>query len=460
VTLPTQSPAIVLDKVSHFYGQGTLRKQILFDICAEIRTGEIIIVTGPSGSGKTTALTLVGALRSTQEGSIRVLDQELNGASVKTLERIRKCIGYIFQSHNLLDALTASQNVQMSLLLHEGSSRRKMRQRAIEMLEAVGLGEYVDKYPAHLSGGQRQRVAIARALVSHPRIILADEPTASLDKQSGRDVVDRLQVLARQHGVTVLLVTHDNRILDIADRIFHLEDGRLVSFTNAVISNTRHMMSMLAQNQRKGDLVQQVRDMPAVQFTELLQHVTQEAEEFLKVIEMSENDAFQSMLEQFLEAFTLKIGQILDADRSSVFLVDHEHQQLSLKIAEEQDGKPIDIRIPIQTGIAGYVARTGQTLNVPDAYKEPHFNPDADKQTGYRTRSVLCVPIKDHEGRVFAVAQLLNKKGDGRPFPPEDEERFREFMKPVGVILESWWQMSRGEVREPQPSVSRPQATP
>ena len=103
MTVSTQTPAIILNKVSHFYGQGALRKQILFDICAEIRAGEIIIVTGPSGSGKTTALTLVGALRSTQEGSIRVLDQELNGASAKTLERIRKNIGYVFQSHHLLD---------------------------------------------------------------------------------------------------------------------------------------------------------------------------------------------------------------------------------------------------------------------------------------------------------------------------------------------------------------------
>jgi len=438
-----QDRAITLEKVSHSFGQGALRKQILFDICVEIRSGEIIIVTGPSGSGKTTALTLVGALRSAQEGSVRVLNQELNGASARTLEGVRKSIGYIFQSHNLLNALTATQNVQMSLLLHGGSSKQRMRKRAIEMLESVGLGEHLDKYPDSLSGGQRQRVAIARALVSNPRIILADEPTASLDKQSGRDVVDLMQKLAKQQGVTVLLVTHDNRILDVADRILHLEDGKLASFTDAVISNTRNMMSMLAQNQRKGDLVRQVRDMTPEQFAALLQQVTNEAQEFLRVVEMSENDAFQSMLEQALEAFTFKIGQTLEADRTSLFLVDHENQQLWMKIAQQTGGEPVDIRIPLNTGIAGRVATTGELLNAPDAYLEPAFNPEVDKRTGYRTKSLLCVPIKDQSGRVIAVAQLLNKGGDGRPFPREDEERLREFMQPIGVILESWWRMSQ-----------------
>lgn len=440
--MENSEPAIVFDQVCHTFGQGALRKQILFDICVEIQPGEIIIMTGPSGSGKTTALTLAGALRSCQEGSLRVLGQELNGASAPTLEGLRRNIGYIFQSHNLLDALTASQNVQMSLMLHGGRSSAEMRKASIEMLEAVGLADHVDRYPDRLSGGQRQRVAIARALVSQPRIVLADEPTASLDKQSGRDVVDIMQRLAKQQGATVLLVTHDNRILDVADRILHLEDGRLASFTDAVISNTQHMMSMLAQNQRKGDLVRQVRDMSSEEFAQLLQQVTNEAQEFLRVVEMSENDAFQSMLEQALEAFTYKIGQTLDADRTSLFLVDHENQQLWMKIAQQAGAEPVDIRIPINTGIAGRVAMTGETLNVPDAYQEPAFNPEVDKQTGYRTRSILCAPIKDHTGRVFAVAQLLNKGGDGRPFPPEDEKRFREFMRPIGIILESWWRMS------------------
>ena len=220
--MATEAP-IAIDSLNYFYGSGALRKQILFDVTTEIREGEIVIVTGPSGSGKTTLLTLAGALRSAQEGSLRVLGRNLNGASANVLESVRKEIGYIFQAHNLIEALTARQNVEMALYLHEHKSKRSVRKKADAMLEAVGLEDHANYHPADLSGGQRQRVAIARALVSEPRIILADEPTASLDKKSGRDVVDRIQSLARNQGVTVLLVTHDNRILDVADRIAHAE---------------------------------------------------------------------------------------------------------------------------------------------------------------------------------------------------------------------------------------------
>jgi putative ABC transport system ATP-binding protein len=244
---------IAVEGLSHHYGSGELRKQILFDISTSIEAGEIVIVTGPSGSGKTTLLTLVGALRSAQEGSLRVLGQELRGASASTLESVRKQIGYIFQAHNLIEALSARQNVEMALRLHGGTAT-SIRDRAEQMLTAVGLGERMGHHPSQLSGGQRQRVAIARALASEPRIVLADEPTASLDKESGRDVVDRIQVLAREQGVPVLLVTHDNRILDVADRIVHLEDGRLHSFRDAVLASNQHLMGLLAKNMRREDM--------------------------------------------------------------------------------------------------------------------------------------------------------------------------------------------------------------
>lgn len=222
------SPIIAIDNVSHYFGTGRLRKQVLFSINTEIQPGEIVIMTGPSGSGKTTLLTLIGALRSTQEGSMRVLDQELRDAPNSQLTALRRNIGYIFQAHNLLNALTARQNVQMSLELHALSDKQR-RTQAEEMLEAVGLKDWANYYPHELSGGQKQRVAIARALASHPKIVLADEPTAALDKKSGRDVVEIMQRLAQQQGSAILLVTHDNRILDVADRLIHLEDGELSS---------------------------------------------------------------------------------------------------------------------------------------------------------------------------------------------------------------------------------------
>jgi putative ABC transport system ATP-binding protein len=220
-------PVISITNLDHYFGTGQLRKQVLADINLEINAGEIIIMTGPSGSGKTTLLTLCGGLRSAQSGSLKVLGQEMCGASSKQLTIARREHGYIFQAHNLHESLSAVQNVKMGLEIHPEVSISEMNRRSIEMLELVGLGERVNYYPENLSGGQKQRVAIARALVSQPKILLADEPTAALDKQSGRDVVELMQKLAKEQDCTILLVTHDNRILDIADRIVYLEDGRL-----------------------------------------------------------------------------------------------------------------------------------------------------------------------------------------------------------------------------------------
>ncbi|MFO8040014.1 MAG: DevA family ABC transporter ATP-binding protein [Sodalinema sp.] len=222
-------PAISVKHLNHYFGQGELRKQTLFDINLDINPGEIIIMTGPSGSGKTTLLTLIGGLRSVQEGDLTVLGRQLGGASSEQLTLARRHNGYIFQAHNLHHSLTAKQNVQMALELDSNLSREEMKQRASTILKRVGLGDRLDYYPDSLSGGQKQRVAIARAIVNHPAMILADEPTAALDSHSGRDVVTLLQELAQEEHCTILLVTHDNRILDVADRIVSLEDGRLLS---------------------------------------------------------------------------------------------------------------------------------------------------------------------------------------------------------------------------------------
>jgi putative ABC transport system ATP-binding protein len=221
-------PAIKVQNLSHYFGHDRLTKQVLYDIDLEINTGEIIIMTGPSGSGKTTLLTLVGGLRSAQTGSLQILGHELYGATPQALTAARRHHGYIFQSHNLHSSLTALQNVRMGLELHPTYSTTEMNDRAAEILATVGLSDRVNYYPDDLSGGQKQRVAIARALVSYPQLVLADEPTAALDSKSGRDVVTLMQKLAKEQGCTILLVTHDNRILDIADRIVNLEDGRLI----------------------------------------------------------------------------------------------------------------------------------------------------------------------------------------------------------------------------------------
>jgi putative ABC transport system ATP-binding protein len=221
--------AISIKGLNHYFGHDQLKKQVLFDIHLDINVGEIVIMTGPSGSGKTTLLTLVGGLRSAQSGSLQVLDQQLFNATAKQLAHARRQHGYIFQAHNLHGSLTATQNVRMGLELHPKYSIAEMKTRSTEILDQVGLGDRLNYYPDNLSGGQKQRVAIARALVSYPKLLLADEPTAALDSRSGRDVVNIMQALAKEQSCTILLVTHDNRILDIADRIVNLEDGRLTN---------------------------------------------------------------------------------------------------------------------------------------------------------------------------------------------------------------------------------------
>ena len=228
MTRPSSSPAVIQAAgVCHSYGQGGMRRQVLQGISLTIQPGEVVLLTGPSGCGKTTLLTLIGALRSVQEGQLDVLGVPLRGASASQRRRVRRRIGMIFQGHNLLRCLTAQQNVQMGADLLPQRSYGTRRALAREWLRAVGLGDQLQKLPHDLSGGQKQRVAIARALAAQPELLLADEPTAALDGRTGREVVELLRRLAREQGCGVLMVTHDPRILDVADRLLEMEDGLL-----------------------------------------------------------------------------------------------------------------------------------------------------------------------------------------------------------------------------------------
>jgi putative ABC transport system ATP-binding protein len=219
---------VQVNTLNHFFGEGELRKQALFNNQLEVRRGEIVIMTGPSGSGKTTLLTLIGSLRTVQEGSLRVLGNELCGATTEQIVRLRREMGFIFQAHNLFESLTAYQNVNMAAEL-QGMDPMIADGRIKSLLTRLGLGERIHYKPKSLSGGQKQRVAIARGLVHKPRLILADEPTAALDEKSGREVVTLFQELARDEGCTIIMVTHDNRILDVADRIVNMVDGHIKS---------------------------------------------------------------------------------------------------------------------------------------------------------------------------------------------------------------------------------------
>jgi putative ABC transport system ATP-binding protein len=233
---------IQVTDLQHSYGSGDAEKQVLFNNHLSIPAGEIVIMTGPSGSGKTTLLTLIGTLRSVQQGSLKIMGQELNGLSAAKIVNLRQEIGFIFQAHNLFESLTAYQNVRMSTeLLSKNEKESGPEIKAI--LKRLGLGERIHYKPKNLSGGQKQRVAIARGLINRPKLILADEPTAALDAESGREVVTMFQELASQTGCTILIVTHDNRILDVADRIVNMVDGRISS--NVMVQRSSTLCSII-----------------------------------------------------------------------------------------------------------------------------------------------------------------------------------------------------------------------
>jgi putative ABC transport system ATP-binding protein len=235
--------AVEVRHLEHWFGAGEARKQAIFDVSLAVEAGSLTILMGPSGSGKTTVLTLMGCLREVQAGSVQLLGEELLGASARLQEALRRRLGFIFQAHNLHESLTAKQNVLMGLEVHGRGNGSAQERAATHMLELLGLGHRIDYLPENLSGGQKQRVAIARALVSNPEMVFADEPTAALDREAGLQVVQMLKALGRERGITTVMVTHDNRILELADRIVTLEDGRIVDDTDTRHSSDRHLAS-------------------------------------------------------------------------------------------------------------------------------------------------------------------------------------------------------------------------
>lgn len=218
-------PVIECRGLSHVFGTGEAAARVLAGIDLTVAEGEFVALKGASGSGKTTFLTLLACLREVQAGEVRLLGERVDGASAARRQAMRARLGFIFQAHNLHPALTAMQNVRMGLELH---GARQWREAAAHLLGLVGLGDRLDHLPDKLSGGQKQRVAIARALISNPEIVFADEPTAALDQTASLLVVRMLKRLGVERGTTTVLVTHDNRILELADRIVTLKDGRIV----------------------------------------------------------------------------------------------------------------------------------------------------------------------------------------------------------------------------------------
>lgn len=222
------SLAIECRDVKKTYGEGVTAYQALKGVDFVAEPGEFVMLSGPSGSGKTTLLSILGCVLTASSGLVKLFDQDISRAEESDLPGLRlSYVGFVFQAHNLLASLTATENIGMLLELR-GYSAKAAKAEAHKLLGEVGLGDKFESKPGDLSGGQRQRVAIARALAGAPPILLADEPTAALDAQNGLAVTETLRALARDHGHTVVVVTHDNRIFHLADRIVHIEDGLIV----------------------------------------------------------------------------------------------------------------------------------------------------------------------------------------------------------------------------------------
>ena len=221
------SSAISVRNVTKEFVEGPNRVRVLHGVDFDVEQGEVVLLMGPSGSGKTTLLSIMGCILRPTSGSVQIAGSEVATLSERELPAIRlQNIGFIFQGFNLFPTLTVGENVELALDL-KGIRGSKAKEEADWLLEQVGLAAKRDSFPSDLSGGQKQRVAIARALSGSPGVILADEPTAALDSQSGRNVMEMMRDLARKHGRGVVVVTHDSRVTEFADRIVHMEDGRI-----------------------------------------------------------------------------------------------------------------------------------------------------------------------------------------------------------------------------------------
>jgi putative ABC transport system ATP-binding protein len=233
------TPILEFDDVVKSFGAGLTEVRALRGITLSVADGEFVAVMGPSGCGKSTLLHLAGALEAPSAGSVRVAGRELAGLGAAERSELRRNdVGYVFQRLNLIPSLTAIENVMLPVEL-TGGSQRNARQLAIEALSTVGLNQQLDRYPDDFSGGQQQRIAIARAIVGERRLLLADEPTGSLDTASGDEVIELLAALPKEHGTAVVLVTHEPRFASWADRFVFPRDGRVVDDAGVSVGATR-----------------------------------------------------------------------------------------------------------------------------------------------------------------------------------------------------------------------------
>jgi energy-coupling factor transporter ATP-binding protein EcfA2 len=314
---------------------------------------------------------------------------------------IRQRLGFVFQHHHLLQSLTACQNVEMGLGA-SGLSRGERRRRAIAMLETVGLRDHAHSYPNQLSGGQCQRVAVCRALVRDPELVLADEPTASLDKQSGREIVELLRRLARERGCSVIMVTHDPRILDVADRLMYLEDGRLSSFSSITSAHSVHLLTALRPLAEGAQLTPFLNRLGSADFIDVLRSVGAETEQFLNVLDFGGPEEM-SYFFPFLTAIALeRMRTQVEARAARIWTGDGSSAPRCVCASPSNPGQPKPVVIE--------ALRAG----------EPRHEGDT-----------LCIPLETRDCQIFGTMEL-----EGVPSRELAERTFRDFQHPFGLLAQ------------------------
>jgi len=437
----SNAPLVIANDLNFSFGEGELRRQMLYGIDFVLEPGEIVIVTGPSGSGKSTFLTLVGTLRSHQEGQLDVVGNSLLGASAATINNVRQQLGFIFQYHNLLDSLTATENVLMGFAKGDKRTKSQLKEVASSTLATLGLEMRLNYKPSSLSGGQNQRVSIARALVRSPKVILADEPTASLDATTTEIVMRLFREQTKELGSSILLVTHDDRIFKQADRVVEVRDGKLRDAGATYLDHGKNQASAalttIAHSHKLEAPAVTADPRPGTLAANRVKGALESLEKVLSdLAEIKLATTLQS-LAQSLTYIASESASSLNADGCSIYLYDKDNAELfTLALSSAKDDLE-GFAISTDKGFVGKCFREGAAVLEGRAADSTTLDRTIDLKSGLTTQSVACVPLSTETGDVFGIIQLVDQKAD--QFSTETIDGLYELRSLLAAPLHEYW---------------------
>ncbi|MGK7878452.1 MAG: cyclic peptide export ABC transporter [Xenococcaceae cyanobacterium] len=386
--------------------------------------GELVFIVGGNGSGKSTLAKIITGLYSPEEGKIKFADQTVDDYN---REWYRQHFSAIFADYYLFERLLGLDEQNLD-------SNAQAYLQELELEKKVQIKE--DKLSTiALSQGQKKRLALLNAYLEDRPIYLFDEWASDQDPIFKRVFYNRILLDLKRQGKTIVVISHDDRYFHLADRIFRLDYGKLSATQGELLLHVGNLMSVISETD-ESDIKEKIQNLSLQEFSYFLEELNKEFEQIFTTIHLLNDRSLNDKIEIIIETISLKIALILQAEQVTFFVVDKENGRLWSKNARGPGGELINIEIPLNAGIAGYVATMGETVNIPDPYKDPRFNPQVDRNTGFRTRNILCLPIFNSQNEVFAVVQVLNKTGD-KPFDSEEEQKFLELTQSLGMILET-----------------------